>query len=437
MDEKPYCIAYLGRILPVLSETFVVREIAALRSLGARIKPFSLYPPEARVAHPEAPELAREVTVLYRPVNPLFWLAHLFFLCRYPRRYWHCLVRYALRAPEPWRNRRRCLAFLAMAPYTAWRLRRAGIQHLHAHFANAPASLALPAAYLAGISFSFTVHAYDLFIDQLLLPAKLEAAAFVASISRFNLGFLQQKFPTAAARAQLELVRNGIDPERFRPAPHAAGTPPLVLAVGRLVETKGFHLLIEACARLRQEGKDCRCLIVGEGPEEERLQKLVVDLGLADRVELPGRLQPEALLPLFRSADLLAMPSCVRQHDQDGIPTVLIEALAMEIPVVATRVSGIPELVRDGDTGLLVEPDDPAALAAALARLLADPGLGRRLAAAGRKLVAAEFNSQRSAARLLQLFARAINSRQKQALISREQVEISSCSPNSNLETRN
>ena len=116
MDEKPYCIAYLGRILPVLSETFVVREIAALRSLGARIKPFSLYPPEARVAHPEAPELAREVTVLCRPATPLFWLAHLFFLWRYPRRYWHCLVRYALRAPEPWRHRRRCLAFFAGGP---------------------------------------------------------------------------------------------------------------------------------------------------------------------------------------------------------------------------------------------------------------------------------------------------------------------------------
>ena len=123
-------------------------------------------------------------------------------------------------------------------------------------------------------------------------------------------------------------------------------------------------------------------------------------------MELPGRLQPEALLPLFRSADLLAMPSCVRHGDQDGIPTVLIEALALEIPVVATRVSGIPELVRDGDTGLLVDPDDPAALAAALARLLADPGLGRRLAAAGRELVVAEFNSRRSAARLLELFAR-------------------------------
>ncbi|MCX5892433.1 MAG: glycosyltransferase family 4 protein, partial [Deltaproteobacteria bacterium] len=394
-------------------ETFVVREIAALRSLGIKIKAFCLYPPDDRVVHPEAPELARAVEVLFRPARPSFWWAHLFFLLRHPRRYWHCLVRYGLRAPEPWRQRRRCLAFFLAAPYAAWRLRRAGVQHLHAHFANAPASLAMPAAHLAGISFSFTVHAYDLFIDQLLLPAKLEAAAFVASISRFNLGYLQANFSAVAARARLELVRNGIDPERFRPRPHPIGTPPLVLAVGRLVETKGFHLLVAACAQLRQAGRDCHCLIVGEGPEAEGLKKMVKDLGLEDRVELPGRLQPEELLPLFQRADLLAMPSCVRQLDQDGIPTVLIEALAMEIPVVATRVSGIPELVKDGETGLLVDPDDLTGLVAALERLLADRSLAQRLAAAGRKLVVAEFNSQRSAARMLKLFGEAINSKRK------------------------
>lgn len=413
MNENHYRIGYLGRVLPVLSETFVVREIAALRALGVRIKAFSLYRPEAATAHPEAPDLAREVEVFWRPASPLFWLAHLFFLFRHPRRYFYCLSRFALWAPEPWRNRRRCLAFFLVAPYAAWRMRRAGIQHLHAHFASAPASVALTAAHLAGISFSFTVHAYDIFIDRLLLPVKLAAAAFVASISRFNIGYLQANFPEAAARARLKLVRNGLDPQRFRPIPHPAGIPPLILAVGRLVETKGFHLLVEACARLRQNSTACRCLIVGEGPEAERLKNLVADLGLEDRVELPGRLQPAALLPYFRRTDLLAMPACVRQCDQDGIPTVLIEALALEIPVVATLVSGIPELVIDGVTGLLVEPDDPAALAAALARLLTDRALARRLAAAGRALVVQEFNSRRSAARMAELFAEAINSRQR------------------------
>jgi colanic acid/amylovoran biosynthesis glycosyltransferase len=414
MTTSPYRLAYLGRILPVLSETFVVREITALRSLGAWVKPLSLYPPDRSAIHPEAPDLVREVEVLWQPARPLFWLAHLFFLLGHPRSYLHCLLHYALLAPEPWRNRRRGLAFFLLAPYAAWRLRRAGVQHLHAHFANAPASLALAAAHLAGISFSFTVHAYDIFIDQLLLPAKLRAAAFVASISRFNINYLKVHFPEAAAAARLELVRNGVDLRRFRPSPHPPGVPPLILAVGRLVETKGFHDLVAACARLAESGTACRCLIVGAGPEAGRLRKMIADLQLEDSVTLPGGLQPEELLPLFRAADLLAMPACIRNNDMDGIPTVLIEALALEIPVVATRVSGIPDLVRDGETGLLVEPDDPAALAAALARLLADRPLARRLAAAGRELVRQEFNSQRSAARLLELFQEAIKSRQKE-----------------------
>jgi glycosyltransferase involved in cell wall biosynthesis len=412
MPAAHYPLAYLGRVLPVISETFVVREIAALRSLGARIKPFSLYPPEAQDSHPEAPELAREVEVLFQPAKPGFWLSHLFFFFRHPGRYWHCLSRYGLLTREPWGNRLRCLAFFAVAPYAAWRLQRAGVGHLHAHFANAAASVAMAAANLADISFSFTAHAYDIFIDKLLLPAKLEAAFFVACISRFNIDYLQKNYPEAGALARLELVHNGIDPGRFQPSPHPPGTPPRIIAVGRLVETKGFHVLVEACARLRQEGVACSCMIVGEGPEGDRLQKMVADLRLEDRVELLGQLQPEELLPYFQRADILAMPACVRNNDQDGIPTVLIEALAMEIPVVATRVSGIPELVRDGETGLLVNPDDPEALAAALARLLADDGLARRLAAAGRDLVVSEFNLQRSAARLLDLFQEAIGSRQ-------------------------
>lgn len=411
MAKSQYGLAYLSRILPVISETFVIREIATLRSLGARIKIFSIFPPEDQASHPEVPELAQEVEVLFQPAKPAFWWAHLFFLFRSPRRYWYCLSRYLLRAPESWRNRRRCLAFFAVAPYAAWHLQRAGVKHLHAHFGNAPASVAMPAAKLAGISFSFTVHAYDIFIDRLLLPAKLEAAAFVACISQFNIDYLRKLYPEAAARARLELVRNGIDPGRFHPGPHPPGVPPQVIAVGRLVETKGFHDLVLACARLRQEGLACKCLIVGDGPERERLQKMVVDLQLEDRVELLGQLQPEELMPYFQRADFLAMPACVRNNDQDGIPTVLIEAMAMEIPVVSTRVSGIPELVRDGETGLLVNPDDPEALARALARLLGDRELARRLAAASRDWVLAEFTLQRSAARLLELFREAIDSR--------------------------
>jgi colanic acid/amylovoran biosynthesis glycosyltransferase len=405
-------VAYLGRILPVLSETFVVREIAALRRLGLEVKVFSLHPPDAGVCHPEVPDLVREVEVLVQPRNPLFWLSHLWFALRFPGRYFACLYRYVLGADEPWRTRRRYLSYFLVAPFLAWRLRRVGSQHLHAHFANAPASVALMAAALAGTSFSFTAHAYDIFIDTLLLPAKLAAAAFVACISRYNLRYLQDHYPEAR-QTHLEVVRNGVDTARFHPHPHPPGVPPHILAVGRLVETKGFPVLVEACARLRDQGLAFTCLIIGDGPEADRLRGLVKDLRLGDRVRLVGRVQPEELLPYFHRADVLAMPSCSRNRDADGIPVVLSEAMAMEIPVVATRVSGIPELVVAGETGLLVAPDDAEALAEALARVLQDHELARRLARAGRDLVVSQFSGEKSALQLRGLLVAAIQPNRK------------------------
>ncbi|MGA9754007.1 MAG: glycosyltransferase family 4 protein, partial [Desulfobaccales bacterium] len=285
-------------------------------------------------------------------------------------------------------------------------------QHLHAHFANAPASVALMAAALAGISFSFTAHAYDIFIDKLLLPAKLAAAAFVACESRYNRRYLEEHYPKAHLE-HLEVVRSGLDTARFCPHPHPQGIPPCIIAVGRLVETKGFHVLVEACARLRDQGLACRCLIIGDGPEAGRLRHLVNALGVSDRVILKGKLQPAALMPYFRRADVLAMPSCVRNQDADGLPNVLTEAMAMEIPVVATRVSGIPELVVDGETGLLIAPDDAPALAEALARVLRDQNMARRLARAGRDRVVAQFNGETSARQLRGLFEAAIEAHQK------------------------
>ncbi len=200
-EARPYALAYLGRILPVISETFVVREIVALRRLGLSVKVFSLHPPETGVSHPEAPDLAREAEVLIQPRNPLFWLAHLIFALRFPRPLFPLPLRLRPHRRRALGSRRRCLSYFMVAPFAAWRLRAAGIQHLHAHFANAPASVALMAAALAGISFSFTAHAYDIFIDRLLLPAKLAAAAFVACISRYNRRYLRVPLSRSPAGA--------------------------------------------------------------------------------------------------------------------------------------------------------------------------------------------------------------------------------------------
>jgi glycosyltransferase involved in cell wall biosynthesis len=405
-------IAYLARNLPAVAETFVVREITALRCLGLEIKAFSLHQPDAGVHHPEAPDLDSEVEILVQPRNPLFWLAHLLFALRFPRRYFHCLYAYVLIADGTWQSRRRSLSYFMVAPFAAWRLGRSGIKHLHAHFANAATSVALMAATLAGISFSFTAHAFDIFIDKLLLPAKLSAAAFVACISQYNVRYLREHYPEAA-KAHLVVVRTGLDTTRFRPYPHPLGEPPCIIAVGRLVETKGFHNLVSACGLLRDQDLTCRCLIIGAGSEAARLENMIKDLEVSDRVILKGKLPSDVCLSYYQQADVLAMPSCVRNQDADGIPTVLIEAMAMEIPVVATRVSGIPELVLDGETGLLVAPDDATALAEALARLIRDQDLAHRLARAGRGLVVAQFNGENSARQLQGLFAAALESHQK------------------------
>jgi len=406
-----HVIGYLGRILPVWSETFVVRELAALRDLGVEIKPFSLYPPEAGALHPEAPRLASEVEVLVRPKQVQFWWAHLVFTLRCPGRYARCLWRYILASGEPWRRRFRSLAHFTVAPFAALRLRRAGVAHLHAHFANIPTSVAMMAAELAGIPFSFTAHAYDIFVDDLLLSAKLSAAAFVVTCSEFNTHYLREHYPQAKG-ATIAVVHYGIDPTVHTPRLRPQEQSPLLLAVGRLVEKKGFHVLVTACAHLRALGVTAQCLIVGEGPEAQRLSRMITELQLSSQVMLQGKLLPADLLEHYRRTDLLVMPCCVSQNDRDGIPNVLIEAMAMEIPVVSTRVSGIPELIRDGETGLLVEQNDPVGLAEAIARLLHDQELAYHLAKAGRELVTREFDIHHSAQKLLRLFENAMHARE-------------------------
>lgn len=399
-------IGYLGRILPTLSETFVVREVAAHWRLGLPVRLFSLYPPEDPAMHPEIRDLSLPLTTLWQPSRPAFWTAHLHYLQRRPRLYRQCWQDFLRHPDSRGPARRRCLLFLLVSPYAARCLETQGIKHLHAHFANTAASVALGAATLAGIPWSFTAHAYDVFVDTLLLDLKLRRAAFVATVSNFHVQYLREHFP-GARQARLEVIRYGLDPDLFPFQLRPRREPPVILAVGRLVATKGFHTLIAALARLRRQGLQPRCRIIGEGPERPSLTTQIARLGLADQVELLGRQLPAAVKAAYDQADLLVMPSCVKNNDRDGIPNVLLEAMALGVPVISTWVSGIPELVRPEATGLLVPPEDPAALAEAIARLLQDPELAHRLARSARQLVETEFNIYRSAARLQELLAAA------------------------------
>ncbi|HUX06205.1 MAG TPA: glycosyltransferase [Acidobacteriota bacterium] len=402
MGETGQRIGYLGRILPALSETFVTREITALRQAGVTVKPFSIFRPDPSSVHREAEEIQGQVEVLNRPANPLFWLAHFYFAFRHPRRYFGSLWRYVLASGEPFRSRMRALQQFLVAPFAALRFRRAGVEHIHAHFAHSPGGIAMMAARLLGITFSMTIHSYDLYVEKSLLPQKLASAAFIATVSEYNVRNLTAWYPQET-RSKLHVVRCGVDPEIFVPRPQPRSDKPVILGIGRLVELKGFHTLIEAVAILRSRGINVQCYIAGEGPEKERLEAMSAQLGLEAGVHLLGKVLQSDLQQYFRRAAVFALPSCVREY-QDNIPVVLIEAMAMEIPVVSTNISAIPELVRDGSTGLLVEPENPTQLADALATLLTERESAVELGRAARKLVSDEFNVHVSAGRLKRLF---------------------------------
>ncbi|MDQ3456876.1 MAG: glycosyltransferase family 4 protein, partial [Actinomycetota bacterium] len=285
------------------------------------------------------------------------------------------------------------------------------VRRLHAHFAHGATTITWLAAMLCRIPFSFTGHAKDIWRDSLnpagLLARKLRAAEFVVTCTGANRDHLLRLVPGTA----VHLVYHGLNSDFAALLTEGPNEPRIadgrlrIAAVGRLVEKKGFDLLVDAVARLHRDGVDVRLTIAGEdGPAGTPLRAQIA-LGPAGVVTVRPTLSQRELLELYRDSDVAAL-ACriVDDGDRDGIPNVLVEAMAVGLPVVSTAVSGIPELVRDGQTGLLVPPEDPAALAAALRRLT-DPVLRERLALAGQVLVAQEFDGDALAKQLAGLFA--------------------------------
>ncbi|WP_209428288.1 glycosyltransferase family 4 protein [Pararhodobacter sp. SW119] len=393
-------IGYVLKRYPRYSETFIVNEILAHEAAGQRIEIFSLRPVEETHFQDCLGRVRAPVTRLTeKPKNA--------------EALWRLMQKARAKLPGAWsaigEMQEMEARDVAQAIELALACHDRGIAHLHAHFGTVATTVARLAAQLAGIGYTFTAHAKDIYFDyaeNTHLAQKLHDAHRVITVSDYNLSYLRERFGPAAAR--VSRIYNGLDLERFDFSEPAANATD-ILAVGRLVEKKGFHILIEALRILRDAGRDVRCRIVGGGDEAHHLAAQIEASDLGSAVELLGPRPQSEVMALMRAAAVLACPCVVgRDGNRDGLPTVLLEAMALGTPCVATDVTGIPELVRDGETGLCIPEGDPEALAVALARLLDDAALRREFAEAGRALIEREFDQKTSTARLREIFDTAI-----------------------------
>ncbi len=406
-QPSPGALTIVTGQFPEPNETFIVREIGELVRRGVAVTIFSLVPPPAVIPDPEARALVPRA--IYPPGGATAVLrdaAHT--IRREPRRSLRAIIRglrdVAAALPTPVLAAKQ-LALLPLALAYAGRLPADG--RLHAHFASLPTAVVRVLAAFRGTRYSFTAHAYDIHAhaNRRQLPARIAGADRVVTCTAYNRDFLASLAP-AGDRDKIALCHHGLELGSYAPA--TARATDLIVGGASLHPKKGLHHLVDACARLAARGVAFRCVLVGEGPERARLEAQIATLGLGDRVRLAGRLPHRELVAQLRQAAVLAHPSIVdRRGSMDGIPNTILEALAVETPVVATRLSGIPEVVVPERTGLLVEPGDVDGLADALARLLADAALGRRLGAAGRALVLERFDIGRNVERLAGLLAEA------------------------------
>lgn len=398
-------LAYLLKKFPRLSETFILNEILAQERLGAELHVFSRRLPDPEPRHPQLAGLRAEVEYLpaSREIDPwteLFLRDDGELLTQVAS-----LTRRGVLDGHP-----RFAALLAEAVVLRRRCRELGIGHVHVHFATDGAVVAYLLRELGGPTYSITMHAKDIYRDS-VDPAQLDrlvaGAEFVVTVCDENIRYLAARLRSAALR-RLRRLYNGVDLVRFSPSERPRD-PAHVVAVGRLVEKKGFAVLVEALALLDARGVEVQATLVGEGEERPRLEALVAERGLAGRVCLAGALDQDDVLELLLRATVCCLPCHVgADGNRDALPTVLIESLACGLPVVSTPVGGIPEILDGGRAGLLVPAGDVAATADAVAALLASPDRRARLAAAGRARAEALFDLGRNAEVLRDWLARAL-----------------------------
>ena len=398
-------VGYLSSVYPALSQTFIFREIQALRDLGLEVKTASSRIPEDldRMTAEERDEFGRTYYVNSTPYVRLFSV-HLRLLISRPGAYLRALgYASALRRKGPV-PLGKIVAYFAQAGLLMDWMRREGVCHLHVHFGNPPATAALIAAEAGSAPFSLSLHGPDIFNDEgpSLLAEKIDKALFVRCISYF----CQSQAMRLAAFTQwpkLHIVRCGVDIRAFCPRPPPNNTVPEVLCLGRLVSAKGQYVLLQACDELRRRGVRLHVTFLGDGPERKALEETSAQLGLKEGVTFAGAVGQDLVHSHLDRTDIMVLPSFA-----EGLPVVLMEAMAKEVPCISTRIMGIPELIQDGENGFLVPASDWRTLADRMEHLLGDPDLRAKFGRNGRLAVMEMYNMEANGRDMHDLFTRYI-----------------------------
>ena len=399
-SATPFGLTYIIGTYPSLTTTFIDREILAARRSGVNVRILSIRRSTSQLSA-EQERLRQDVIYLL----PVVWLAfiagHLRLAIFDAWVYWGTLI-YLLTRPHPsLRARLMTVLHFAEGGYTAHLLRGNPGDQLHAHFIDRAATVALVASRLLRVPYSVTAHANDIYVSPVLLPEKLGAASSVITCTGYNRAHLV-KLGAGSFDNKVNCIYHGLDLDHYQPHEAERSGKPLLLSVGQLKEKKGLHYLIDACQCLQQRGYTFECQIVGEGPLRSQLEAQIREAGLIDVVRLCGALPHAEVIEQLREASVFVLPCVLSANgDRDGIPNALLEAMAMQLPVVSTPISGIPEVVSDGVNGLLVQAADAEALATALARLLGDAALRRELGLQGRQTVVEQFDVEWNVRRML------------------------------------
>jgi len=393
---KP-AIAYILKMYPRFSETFIVNEILELERQGVDVRIYSLRKPDDGRFHASLAKV--KANVIYVPQYPemepdRIQAAHLRLQAARPRSYRD------LHDHTRAKGHSYAIKRFLQAGYIANHLLEHPVSAIHAHFASSATRVANLVSRLTGIPYRFTAHAKDIYHEDVVpssLVDKMRGARFVVTVSDFNLRHLDTLLDGQVA--DVRRLYNGIDLKTFKPGRPELRKDNRILAVGRLVEKKGFDVLMRACAVLRDRGHIFDCVIIGKGPEEDRLKDLAASLRLDGIVRLAGPRPQGDVLKAYREAAVFALPCVVgSDNNMDGLPTVLLEAMATGLPVVSTTLTGNPEIVSDGVEGFLVPPGNVEALAGALARLLEIPDLRRRMGLAAREKTRDLFDVRKNVA---------------------------------------